>query len=325
MQFHERYSYTFGVKVEETQLRVALTDLQAEILDVKTVPFEAGSKPEKAVELLSAAIQVMRQAHGLAERQIAGIGIAASGLINRETGTILRSSLLGWENVSICKEVSKRLNGMPVYLDKNINAYTLAELTLGSKEKQRHVVIMSIGAGLGLTIVIDGSMYYGSFGGAGEFGHTIVQMNGYRCHCGQRGCLEMYASEFYLQHAGGELRRQYPHTAVERYTFSGMEQALKQGDELAARLLREMGTHIGYGLVNVINTLNPKRIVLTGEGMNYAPHFLPYALKVAEENFFAAAALPTEIVVSQLGNDAWLQGAALLVIEQLFQLPIYQN
>ncbi|MFX3623416.1 MAG: ROK family protein [Ectobacillus sp.] len=323
LEFNKHYSYTFGVKIEEEQVRLALTNLCAEILDKRNISFEKGSGPAQVISLIVFHIKEIMKAHNLSVADLSGIGIASSGLINRQQGTIVRSSILGWENISICRQVSEQIESIPVYLDKNINAYTLAELSFGFGKQLSSFVCLSVGAGLGMTTVINGEIYSGSFGGAGEFGHTIVQMNGHLCHCGQQGCLEMYASEAYLQNEGPFLKEYYPHSPVDVYTFKGLREAVEKQDPLALELMKRMGVHLGFGIVNIINSLNPSIIVLMGEGLEYAKYFLPYTLQTAQQNYFAAANLPTEIVVSQIGNDSWLKGAALLAIRELFRVPIY--
>jgi N-acetylglucosamine repressor len=325
LQFNNEYAYTFGVKIEETRIRIALTNLNADIVYKKEIPFAKGSAPEHVLGLLVKEVHAILQKHELSLENIIGMGIAASGLINRQKGCVVRSSLLGWTNVPICGQISERLGNIPVFIDKNINAYTLAELWFGVGKKLSNFVCLSVGAGVGLSLVINGTLYYGDFGGAGEFGHTIVQMNGFRCHCGQKGCLEMYASENYFANEGPLIKAQYPDTAIKEYTFDGLKQPLAQNDALAHRLMKQLGIHLGYGIVNIINNLNPKKIVLIGEGMNYSRYFLPFALETAKQNFFAAVHLHTDIVISELGDDSWLQGAALLAIRQLFQAPIYEQ
>ncbi|MDG4656808.1 ROK family transcriptional regulator [Ectobacillus antri] len=315
LQFNETYQYAFGVKIEETKIRIALTNLQADILQICHVPFAEKSEPDVVIHKLVQCMREMLVSQKLDDSCLCGVGIAASGLVDRETGTIVRSSMLGWENVPICQEVSKRMKDISVFLDKNINAFTLAELHFGQPRK--NFVCLSVGAGLGMTTVIDGNIYYGEFGGAGEFGHTTLQINGYRCHCGKRGCLEMYASEPFFKHEGKRL-----HIEARSYTFEHLGKHISKPE--IAGLFKQLGVHLGYAIANIINTLNPAAIVLTGEGMKYAAYFLPYARAEASQNFFAATN-DTEIVVSLLSDDAWLQGAALLVIREQFQLPLYER
>ncbi|MBO9129119.1 ROK family transcriptional regulator [Bacillus sp. 165] len=325
LQLNSEYGYTFGIKIEEENIRIALTNLHVKIVHQHEAAFPKGSDPEFVINMIVMEVHRILKRYELSLQHCLGIGLAVSGLINRETGVIVRSTLLGWKNVSICEYISGQLDRIPVFIDKNINAYTLAECWFGIGKKFSDFVCVSVGAGVGLSLVLQGDLYYGNFGGAGEFGHTIVQMNGYPCHCGQNGCLEMYASEHYFTNEGPLLKDQYESTLITEYTFDGVWQAFAQKDRLAQHLLQKLGVHLGYGIVNIINSLNPKKIVLIGEGMKYQSAFLPYAMETAENNFFAAANLNTEIAVSELGDDSWLQGAALLAMEQLFHVPIYEK
>ncbi|WLR55931.1 ROK family protein [Mesobacillus subterraneus] len=162
-------------------------------------------------------------------------------------------------------------------------------------------------------------------GGAGEFGHTVMKIGGYPCHCGQKGCLEMYASEFFLSNRGIEIRANYPETIIDDFSFEEVSTAAEKEDPLAIELMNSFGENLGYGILNAINALNPHTILLIGEGMKYKHLFMDTAVNIAKVNFFSAANIQTEIRPTQLGDDSWLKGAALLAITHLFQAPIYEE
>ncbi|PLR77372.1 XylR family transcriptional regulator [Bacillus sp. V3-13] len=325
LEFNADYGYTVGLKIEEKRILFALTNLNADILELVEKKFDKSDDIQNIVSLIAHEITEILQKSNIEQEQLMGIGIAASGLINRQEGTIVRSSMLGWENIPICQWISERVNNIPVFIDKNVNAYAMAELWSGEGKDLANFVCISVGAGLGMALVVDKKIYYGEFGGAGEFGHTVLKIGGFPCHCGQRGCLEMYASEFFLSNQGEELREKYPDTMINDFTFEDVHAAAVKGDRLALELMDSFGENLGYGILNAINSLNPHKILLIGEGMKYKESFIEAAINIAKVNFFSAANIQTEIIPTQLGDDSWLKGASLLAINHLFQAPIYEE
>jgi N-acetylglucosamine repressor len=325
LEFNADYGYTVGVKIEEKRVLFALTNLNADILDLVEKKFNRFDNIQDVVAMIARGIKELIQKADKPMEQLMGIGIAASGLINRQEGTIVRSSMLGWENVPLCQLLSEHLNNIPVFIDKNVNAYTMAELWYGEGKDLSNFICISVGAGLGMSLVVDKKIYYGESGGAGEFGHTVMKIGGYPCHCGQKGCLEMYASEFFLFNRGSEIKESYPETIIEDFSFEEVSTAAEKGDVLAIELMNSFGENLGYGILNAINALNPHTILLIGEGMKYKHLFLDAAVDIARVNFFSAANIQTEIRPTELGDDSWLKGAALLAITHLFQAPIYEE
>lgn len=324
LKFNKDHGSIISVKIEEEQILVALTNMEGEIITKHYTPFPKETVPEKVVEKIEEEIKNIFSNENKDMSHLLGIGILSSGLVNRHDGSVIRSSMLGWENVPITKMVKDIFPDVQVFVDNNINGYTLAELEKGEGKNDYNFLVVSIGAGLGLSIVIDRKIYYGATGGAGEFGHTSLVMDGYPCHCGQNGCLEMYASEFYFENRGKSIQSQYPNSKLKNFHFSEVAKAAETGDSLALLLMNEMGIHLGYGLRNLINTFNPDKIVLVGEGVKYSHLFKEEVNDIAHDNFFEKVDLETELIFSKLKDDAWFTGGALLAINQIFQEPIYE-
>jgi len=327
LEFNYKFGYTIGIKIEEDHIILALTDLKAYILEKVDLFFTKGEKAEIVIELILQGIKSLLRENDLLEDRLMGIGIATSGVVNSQEGTLIRSSLLGWNQVNIKKAIEKVIN-VPVFIDNNVNAYALAELNLGYGKIYENFICISVGAGVGAGIVIDKKLYYGQFGGAGEIGHSIIQVNGFPCNCGQKGCVEMYVSDKFFTNEGPNLLSEgFPSSLLKNSNFSPQEvyNGAMSGDELALELLRKSGEYLGVALVNIINTFNPSIIILVGERMVVKDLFLPYTMKIAKENFFYPASFDTKVYVSDLGYDAWVIGASLLAINHLFEVPIYKN
>lgn len=251
-----------------------------------------------------------------------GISIISSGLVDRDSGTIIKSTLLNWKEVHIKDLLQPYFPNVKILVDRDINAVAMYEMNFGSARQLKDFLIVSVGEGLGLSIVIGNHIYYGDYGGAGEFGHTVINVGGYQCHCGQKGCLEQYASEFYLRN---KLKDMEDVKYKDKYLLKEVGDAANNGDKESIELLEEMGKYLGYGLRNLINVFNPKAIILVGEAMEYSNHFIYNMRKTVDNNFFANAELPTKVIPSSIENDAWYQGASILISNLLFETPIYQE
>ncbi|MEH6942570.1 ROK family transcriptional regulator [Bacillus sp. JJ722] len=324
IEFNKEFGSIISVKIEEECLLVALTNMNAEIIDVNDIAFAKHSSPEKIIDLIENQIHHILSKNNKERENLLGVGILSSGLVNRHEGQIIRSTMLGWNNVPIANMLKERLEGIQIFVDKNINGYTLAELYNGVGKENNDFLVVSVGAGLGLSAVLRRNVYYGSIGGAGEFGHSTISIDGYPCHCGQNGCLEMYASEFYFNNKGKELIADYPQTSLRSFYFDEVAKEAEKGDELAKKLMAGMSKYLGYGIRDLINTFNPDKIVLAGEGMKYSHLFLEKVEEIAQDNFFSKVGIPAILVPSKLQDDAWLIGGALLAIIHIFQAPIYE-
>lgn len=324
-EFNKDSGFVASVKIEEEKLLISLTNMNADIVDMKKIDFKRQSSPDIVVGLIKDGLSDLLKKNNKEKGQLQGIGILSSGLINREEGIILRSSMLGWKDVPIAELLEEQFKGIPIFVDKNINGYTLAELWKGEGKESKDFIVVSVGAGLGLSVVKDYKIYYGFVGGAGEFGHTTIEVNGYNCHCGQKGCLEMYASEFYFQNKGKDLIKQYSDSLLKNFYFDEVAVQAQKGDELANRLIKDMGEYLGIGIRNLINTLNPEKVVFAGEGMKYSDLFMDKVKEISRDNFFSKADVQTSIVKSDLTDTAWLEGGALLVINHIFQVPIFEE
>jgi N-acetylglucosamine repressor len=324
IEFNKNFGVAISIKIEEKRLLIGLTNMDAEIIDVIRIVFKKHTRPEVVVGILEKNIKMIFDKNQKNLSDLKGIGLLSSGLVNRHKGIIIRSSLLGWNNVPIAQMLKERFTDIPVIVDKNINGYALAELSKGEGQESEGFVLISVGSGLGLSVVMEKKIHYGSMGGAGEFGHTTIEVGGYPCHCGQHGCLEMYASEFYFKNKGEELLFHYPYTGLNNFQFEEVAEQANKGDELALELVDGMAAYLGHGVRNLINTLNPEKIVMAGEGIKYENLFMGKVQKIAQNNFFSKMGHQTKIVKSHLNDDAWLVGGALLAINHLFQLPIYE-
>ncbi|QFT87723.1 N-acetylglucosamine repressor [Bacillus sp. THAF10] len=325
LEFNHLYAFAIGIKVMQDHLVFALTDLQATIIDKRDIYFATSSDTQHILHLMKNTIHQLLQENQLELNSLIGIGIAVSGLVNSVTGVVLKSPLLKWENVNLSEPLMEEFQ-LPVFIDNDVNAYINAELEFGHGHTSDQFICISLGDGMGASFVIDRKVYKGEYGGAGEYGHTIINVDGRPCYCGQNGCIETYLSNSALKINAQEFASRYPNSRLinKEINYETLTEAARENDSLALILFEQASKYLSIGLINAINSFNPKSIVLIGEALVGKEFFISQATERAKENFFKGT-FESQIVISQLGDDAWVQGAALQAINQLFQPPIYEE
>jgi predicted NBD/HSP70 family sugar kinase len=257
----------------------------------------------------SVARLVQRLASG---KRVLGVGLAISGFVDPVTGMDLYSPILGWERVPVRGPLEAKLD-LPVWVENDVNALALAERWYGAGRRYQHFICITVGEGIGAGVVLQGELYRGAFGGAGEVGHMTINPDGPVCRCQERGCLEVYASDRFLREEAERLG----YTSV-----SDMALAARNGEGAAARgAFARMGRFLGLGAKNLVNLLNPEAVVLGGERMDAADLFLPSLEDEVRRHSFPAAAEKLFIVPAELGADGFLVGAATLVAAEFFRVP----
>jgi glucokinase len=217
--------------------------------------------------------------------------------------------------------------GMPALLENDANAAALAEYRLGAGRGCRHMVLIAIGTGIGGGLILDGRLYHGASGGAGEIGHMLVEPQGRVCGCGRRGCLEAMASGRALNADAQEIATSEPDGLVAQFARRDgdepdariLDEAAEAGDASARAAIERAGAYFGGGLTNLVNVFNPEVIVLGGS-IRKSDLYLESALAVMRRDAYAQHLSDVRIVEAQLGDEAAAIGAALLALER-FQNP----
>lgn len=315
------YGYVVGVKIEKERVILAATDLRPMPRKTRSLPFPAGSDaPSVAAKIVEGLKELMSGSR----QPCLGIGIGVSGLVNKDDGELLHSSLLGWGRTDFRGFLHERF-GLPVFVDNDVNAYTLAELLYGLGREIDNFILVTIGAGVGAGLVLNGGLYRGEYGGAGEIGHMMLFPDGHSCYCGRQGCLETYVNDAYIIR---EANRTSSTESGGKRTYRRIEEVLaaaETGVEEARAALRLAGRNLGIGILNLVNALNPGAVILAGEGMAGRQYIVPAVEEVLHGNFFAGHQPEVRLLVSALGDDAWVIGAAAMVLNELFQAPIYRT
>jgi glucokinase len=265
--------------------------------------------------------------HSVRSEEVAGVGIGSPGPLSRKTGRIqAMPNVPGMENFPLRDRVAEELN-FPATLENDANAAAYGEFLAGAGRGCRDMVMLTLGTGVGSGIVHDGEIIHGVHEMGGELGHMIVRPGGRQCGCGQRGCLEQYASARNLAWYGEQrIRAESPDSVLRgcldrrgNIEARDVHEAYLAGDAFAREIWLELCEHLAYGCINICRTFDPDRIVLAGGLTQAGDDLLQPTLEAFREQHWKISEVCTEITVANLGNDAGPIGAAGVAWRQYFQ------
>lgn len=312
--------YVLAVAMDQFFTRIVLIDMgNAYVTEVGKFELPLSGNSSILPFLAEKIEQVIAQS-GIDKSKIAGIGIGMPGFIESEKG--INYSFFD-SGQSITEYIRKKTE-LPVYLDNDSSLIALAELRFGAARQQKNAMVVNIGWGIGLGLILNGSLFRGHDGFAGEFSHIPIFMNGKLCSCGKTGCLETETSLFVVVEKALESIRQGRNTVLkDQITGEHLEQdcttimnAAAKGDRFAVELLSEAGYNIGRGVAILIHLMNPEIIILSGRGSIAGKIWQAPIQQALNEHCIPRLAANTSIKVSDLGYDAELIGAAALVMEK---------
>jgi len=307
-----------GIDLGGTNIKGGVVDEDRCVLSHLSIPTEAEHGPDPVIELMAELVDRVIDQAGLSKTDIEAVGIGSPGSMSHTRGIIIKPpNLPGWENVPLRDRIKDK-TGLPTTLENDANAAAWGEFWAGAGRGTRHMVMFTLGTGVGGGIITDGRLLRGHFDNGAELGHTIIQPGGRPCGCGQKGCLEAYASASYTARRATEAVQAGESSSLadvlaqqDELTSEDVVNAAVQGDALATRIFDETCHYLAVACVNMQHATNPERIVLAG-GMIAAGEdalLKPIREKAAEMTWQAADDLP-EIMFASLGNDAGFIGAA---------------
>ena len=308
--------YCFGVDIGGTTVKMGLFEEDGKILDKWEIVTDTAEEGKAVLPSIASSLEPKIEEHNLDKRDILGIGAGVPAPVNSE-GIVNGSANLGWKYKEVKKELEE-LTGVTSYIGNDANVAALGEMWKGGGEGEKNMIMVTLGTGVGGGIIIDGKMLVGANGAGGEIGHICVNYSEKdQCGCGNRGCLEQYASATGIvrlakQKLGQEMRA----TALnkEDVTAKDVFDAVKAGDEVAQEIAVEFGRYLGYGLANLAAIADPAVFVIGGGVSKAGEVLLSYIEKpFMERAFFANKNV--RFVLAQLGNDAGICGAAKMVLD----------
>ena len=313
---------SIGVRLSRNYFSIGLFDILGVGYNIKVEHIAASAGPDIVLRKIKKVVDEYLRV-SLGKTKILGIGISIPGpYIKSEGRIVLMTEFPGWDKVLIKNELESSLS-IPIYFEHDANAGALAEWWYGSTKKENGTLVYILaGEGVGAGIVIDGNLYRGSLGIAGEIGHTSINFNGPKCECGNKGCLEHYCSTISIVNEVKNKLSNYPKSILNRdFSMNSIFSALKGGDELAEDVIKRAARLLSFGVVNVINSYDPDTIIIGDELTKMGPKLLEIVKSVARKQILPDIYKNVQIELSSLKNDSVLLGASFLAVENILKKP----
>ena len=309
-----------GVDVKKFHINIGLLDLKNTLVKYQEkIPFELNNT-QKSLDTLCTLIQAFLK--GLKKDQVAGIGINLSGRINYKTG--YSYSFFNFSEEPLSKIMEDTL-GIPIYLENDSRAMAYGEFCNGAVGQEKDVLYINMDYGIGMGVMINGQLYYGKSGFAGEFGHIHAFNNEIICHCGKKGCLETEASgqalvRLFSERLGAGASSIVTKTSKKSQDFllDDIIEAANHDDVLAIECIAVVGEKMGEGIATLINLFNPDLVILGGS-LSATGAYIRLPVKSAIFKYsLSLVSNETQLKMAELGEKAGVMGACLLVRNRLF-------
>ena len=313
-------SYVVGVDLGGTKILSVCLDHQLRVVAKDIRPTLAQDGPDAVIARMLGSIQAVTT--GV---PVKSLGISAPGPADLKEGVVTSPpNLAGWSNVPLRRLLGTAL-GIPTVMENDANAAAVAEHRLGAGRGYSHLILVTVGTGLGGGLIIEDKVYHGASGGAGEIGHMQLESKGPQCGCGRFGCLEAFSSGTALARDAVLIVEQEPNGLVARLARNEgvspdariLSLAAEEGDLAAAAAVARAGRYLGAGLTNLVNIFNPEAIVIGGSLRKLGERYLGPAAEVVHREALRQPYADVHIVEAELGDDAPAIGAALLAAESM--------
>ena len=301
-----------GVELCAGSARAALVSASGGVVERR----EGAATAEDAAAVIARLVAELRDSSPAAS--VAAVGVGLPGLVSPETGRVIISSDFNSAARGDLRADLQKATGLPVTLDNDANAGAVGEYNAGAGRGSRNMFYVTIGTGIGGAIIIDGKLWRGASGFAGEFGHITIDPEGIVCTCGNIGCLETVASAPNIVRRTHERLMRDSTSSLSRlglnknFTAADIAHEARNGDDFAALMIERTGRYIGTAIATVINLLNTERVVLGGGVMDAGQLILEPIIREARRRSFQPNFESTQIIAATLGPDAIPIGAALL-------------
>lgn len=308
--------YAFGVDVGGTTVKMGLFDEKANLLDKWEIPTVKENKGSAVLPDVAQSILAKMKEKEISEADVAGIGIGVPGPVD-ESGMLVGGAVnLGWESFYIPAALNAYIK-IPVKATNDANAAAFGEMWQGGGKGYRSMVAVTLGTGVGGGIIINGKLLTGATGAGGEIGHMHLEDEETECcNCGNRGCMEQYASATGLVRLARRRLAEDDKPSILRsgeLSAKAVFDAVKEKDEVAAEIAERFGDYLGKGLAVIASVVNPEVFVLGG-GVSKAGEILLSFVEPAFQKYAFKQCRNAKLVLARLGNDAGIYGAAALIL-----------
>lgn len=306
-----------GIDLGGTNIKAVLLDIRGyQILDSLSLPTPKEGGAGRVVDEIGRAVEELTKKAGTKGYQVTAAGIGAAGLVHE--GVVRNSpNLPGWQGaVPLKKMLGRRLAkyDLAITIENDVNAFIIAEQKLGAARGTADVIGLTLGTGVGGGIIINGRLYHGAGGGAGEIGHMVIKHDGPRCKCGNQGCLEALVGSQAIINRYNDLRFR-SHQKIEKYIeVKELAQRARKGDSSAKKAFADTGTILGVGLSNLINIFNPQAIIIGGGVAQAGDLIIKPALREVKNRAMPYNRKNVKILKAKLGPLSGAIGSAIVAI-----------
>ncbi|MDT8858845.1 ROK family transcriptional regulator [Alkalihalobacillus sp. MEB130] len=326
LTINDRHSFIVGIDVGGHLIRAVVTDLNAKIQAKCEIELPHELTNSLLLEKIKVVIHDVVKKSSVSMDKVIGIGIGMHGIVDYLKGVAVFAPNFQLSDIPIKEEIEGHYH-IPTFVENDVRALALGESWYGNGQGIENVICINVGIGIGAGIILNNELFHGQNGIAGEFGHVIVDMNGKQCSCGSFGCLQTIAGgavlrERALQSEQNQYLLQKVHNNAEDINGALIFECAQEGDEFSVQLLAETGRALGIGVTNLINLMNPTRIIVGGGVAKAGEYVLGPLRDVVRQRALTTQARETEIIESKLGDDGTVIGAATLVLKDLFSPQI---
>jgi len=301
-------SFVVGLDIGGTNIKAGLVNSSGRVISRTNVPTKSFLRDKnKLIEAIVLSFRQIVRDNQLTPKDILGLGVGLPGLVDFKRGMVRTlTNIYGWKDVPFKKILEKVLQ-KPVFVDNDVNLMALGEWKFGAGRGYENIFCVTLGTGVGGAFILNNELYRGEGFTAGEFGHVPLNEQGPKCGCGGYGCLERYLGNRYLTKKAQEIFK------IKNITLQKVGELAGRGDRKALDFWQDAAVHLGNGLVNVVNLLNPRRIVIGGGVANNFRFFAKTLKDTIKKRAMKIPAAMVQILPARLGEEAAIIGAQVLV------------
>jgi glucokinase-like ROK family protein len=308
LEINPKRGYVAGVDMGATHLTVMIANSAAHILEEKEIPFDIGQGPETCLEQADTLLRELLEKARLQIGDILAVGVGVPGPIVAEAGMVLSPPIMpGWDRFPIRSTLEKRW-GCAVALNNDAELGAVGEWAYGAGRSVRNLAYIKVGTGVGAGLLLEGHIYRGATGSAGEIGHITIDENGRLCNCGNRGCLETVAGGIGIAQIAREAVQSKKVTQLasiaplEHLTAQDVATAARRGDLVAQQILAQAGAYLGIAVAGLVNLINPDMVVVGGGVAQIGDLLLEQIRLAVKKRSLPAAAQKVQITTALLGR-----------------------
>ncbi|MCL4512329.1 MAG: ROK family protein [Bacteroidetes bacterium] len=314
-------NYIIGVDLGGTYIKAGVVSKQGELLYETSLPSKAEVSPQAVVGQIAKAVETIKDKYKGDE--LLGVGIGSPGMVDLDGGTVkYPPNFANWTAFRLGEETTKK-TGARVEVENDANAAAVGELKFGAGKGLKNFIMITLGTGVGGGFIIDGKIFRGEQGGAGEIGHTTINYNGPLCNCGNHGCVEAHVGQRYLSRRVAEQLKSHPESLINKLINGDTEklepkiisQAAEQGDKFALQVWQETGMYIGVAVASAFNLFDVATLIVGGGVAKAGRPLFDSIEETIKLRALTTIKQRTKILHAQLENSAGILGAAALIAE----------